>query len=202
MKCDLVLEGGGVKGIALVGAVAALRDRGYEFGRIAGTSAGAIVAAMAAADIPTERMREVMTLDYLSLLDREAGYIGNIARFPSRKGLFTGHRLHALIRDTLAEYDVHTFADLVYDDTTLRDAHRYRLCVLASDVTNGRLVRLPWDMDEYYDLDPERLPVATGRLCLVRGVLRVPATAPAHPQRRRPLPRGRRAALGLSGRHV
>ena len=40
MKCDLVLEGGGVKGIALVGTVAALRDRGYEFGRIAGTSAG------------------------------------------------------------------------------------------------------------------------------------------------------------------
>ncbi|GAB3293887.1 hypothetical protein EK0264_12775 [Epidermidibacterium keratini] len=161
MKCDLVLEGGGVKGIALVGAIAALRDRGYEFGRIAGTSAGAIVAAMAAADIPTERMREVMTLDYTSLLDREAGYIGNLLRFPSRKGLFSGRRLHALIRDTLAEYGVHTFADLVYDDSVLRDSHRYRLCVLASDVTSGRIVRLPWDLDEYYDLEPEHLPVAT-----------------------------------------
>ena len=38
---NLVLEGGGVKGIALVGAIEVLERNGYEFNRIAGTSAGA-----------------------------------------------------------------------------------------------------------------------------------------------------------------
>ncbi|HEV7648515.1 MAG TPA: patatin-like phospholipase family protein [Actinophytocola sp.] len=38
---DLVLEGGGVKGIGLLGAVLAMADAGYRFERIAGTSAGA-----------------------------------------------------------------------------------------------------------------------------------------------------------------
>jgi len=41
MKCDLVLEGGGVKGIALVGAIEILEEAGYTFNRVAGTSAGA-----------------------------------------------------------------------------------------------------------------------------------------------------------------
>ena len=38
---DLVLEGGGVKGIGLAGAVLALDQAGYRFQRVAGTSAGA-----------------------------------------------------------------------------------------------------------------------------------------------------------------
>ena len=45
-KADLVLEGGGVKGTGLLGAVTAMvkRNDPYEFQRYAGTSAGAIVA--------------------------------------------------------------------------------------------------------------------------------------------------------------
>src|SRR5215831_17621288 len=46
---DLVLEGGGVKGIGLAGAVLTLDQAGYRFQRVAGTSAGAIAAAIIAA---------------------------------------------------------------------------------------------------------------------------------------------------------
>ena len=35
-KVDLVLEGGGVKGIGLVGAVLTLSEKGYVFPRVAG----------------------------------------------------------------------------------------------------------------------------------------------------------------------
>lgn len=45
-RVDLVCEGGGVRGIALVGAVSVLEERGYHFHNIAGTSAGAIVATL------------------------------------------------------------------------------------------------------------------------------------------------------------
>jgi predicted acylesterase/phospholipase RssA len=43
---DLVFEGGGLKGIALVDAYSVLEERGYKPQNIAGTSAGAIVAAL------------------------------------------------------------------------------------------------------------------------------------------------------------
>ena len=46
---DLVLAGGGVKGIGLVGAVVKLMDAGYRPYRVAGTSAGAVVGAIVAA---------------------------------------------------------------------------------------------------------------------------------------------------------
>jgi predicted acylesterase/phospholipase RssA len=48
-RVDLVLEGGGVKGIGLIGALAVLEERGYVPQNVAGTSAGAIAAALIAA---------------------------------------------------------------------------------------------------------------------------------------------------------
>ena len=49
LVADLALEGGGVKGIGLVGAVSVLAEAGYRVARVAGTSAGAIAAALIAA---------------------------------------------------------------------------------------------------------------------------------------------------------
>src|SRR2546427_11861073 len=70
MFADLVLEGGGVKGIALVGAISVLEERGYGFRRVAGTSAGAIVAALAAAGMRAPDLSAVMgTVDYRRFRD-------------------------------------------------------------------------------------------------------------------------------------
>ncbi len=57
MFADLVLEGGSVKGIALVGAISVLEEHGYEFRRVAGTSAGAIVGSLVAANAPGRETR-------------------------------------------------------------------------------------------------------------------------------------------------
>ena len=55
---DLVLEGGGAKLPGLVGAVESLADAGYDFHRIAGTSAGAIVGALTAAGIAPQTLEQ------------------------------------------------------------------------------------------------------------------------------------------------
>ncbi|OMC30843.1 hypothetical protein A5739_02255 [Mycobacterium colombiense] len=72
---DLVLEGGGVKGIALVGAVLTLHDAGFVFPRIGGTSAGAIAAALIAAyqvrKVPLTQLQTDMTeLDYTQFMQK------------------------------------------------------------------------------------------------------------------------------------
>ena len=59
-RADLVLAGGGVKGIAHVGVLSVLHERGYRFERAAGTSAGAVVAALVAAGMPPPRMQELL----------------------------------------------------------------------------------------------------------------------------------------------
>src|SRR5919106_1773431 len=75
LRADLVLEGGGVKGIALVGAVSRLVAEGYSFPRVAGTSAGALVAALLAAlharGEPVGRLEEIAsTINYRRFRDR------------------------------------------------------------------------------------------------------------------------------------
>ena len=57
---DLVFEGGGLKGIGLVGAYSVLEERGYRPQNVAGASAGAIVAALVAAGYTAVELREVL----------------------------------------------------------------------------------------------------------------------------------------------
>jgi len=47
MKAFVILDGGGVKGAALAGCLAAAEDRGIEIVAYGGTSAGSIVALLA-----------------------------------------------------------------------------------------------------------------------------------------------------------
>lgn len=56
MKYDLVFEGGGAKGMVFVGAYAEFRARGFEIGRLLGTSAGAITATLLAVGYTPEEM--------------------------------------------------------------------------------------------------------------------------------------------------
>ena len=166
MDADLVLEGGGVKGIGLVGAYTALEAAGYRFHRIAGTSAGAIVGALIAGGMsPTELKRVMREIDYGRFEDKgfldHLGLVGRGASLLFEKGIYEGNYLRDWLTERLAALGVHTFADLRIDDpeSSLPPEKAYRLVVMTSDVTRARLVRLPWDYPQY-GLDPDEQPVA------------------------------------------
>ena len=68
---DLVFEGGGVKGIGLVGVPATLEERGYRHQNVAGTSAGSISAALLAGGYTAAELREIiLELDYRQFQDK------------------------------------------------------------------------------------------------------------------------------------
>jgi NTE family protein len=166
MDADLVLEGGGVKGIGLVGAYTVLKEEGYTFHRIAGTSAGAIVGALVAADIPVAEIHRIMRkVDYGKFQDQSfldhLGLVGKGLSILFDKGIFEGDYLTEWLRDVLARHGKETFADLKLDDpgSALRPEQSYRLVVMASDVSRGRLVRLPWDYP-LYGLKPDDQSIA------------------------------------------
>jgi len=60
MNYDMVLEGGGAKGIAFVGALEELEARGVAPARLLGTSAGAVTATFLAAGYSSKEMAEVL----------------------------------------------------------------------------------------------------------------------------------------------
>lgn len=65
-----VFEGGGVKGSALVGALARVQEEGIGFKGLAGASAGAIVASLTAVGFTANELKPIMdNVDYMSFLD-------------------------------------------------------------------------------------------------------------------------------------
>jgi NTE family protein len=169
-RADLVLSGGGVKGVGLVGAVVALLDAGYVPQRISGTSAGSIVGAVVAAAAQTgaltgRQVKELaLQLDYRKFLDpgpvERVPLVGPSLALLRGSGIYRGEYAHEWVRRQLAELGVSTFADLAIDDDELPPEQRYRLVVTVSDVTTGQLIRLPWDYRRVYGLDPDEQSVA------------------------------------------
>jgi NTE family protein len=164
---DLVLEGGGVKGLGTVGAVMGLLDAGYTFPRVAGTSVGALAAAFAATGIDSAGLRDILgRLPLRKIPDRRVPLplVGEGISLVTRRGAYAGDWIREWLLQELDRLGVRTFADLrrddPNDDPALASAdHRYRLVVTATDVTNGRLLRLPWDYPSF-GLDPDEQLVA------------------------------------------
>lgn len=167
---DLVLEGGGVKGTALVGAAAALAGftDPYAFHRIAGTSAGAIVAGLLASGRSPANIKAVMDELDFSRFEDEKGFlsrvplVGPAAGLLFHQGMYAGDFLHSWIRELLAEQGIHVWADLKEVDTAsaLPPSRRYKLVVIVSDVSLGRMLRLPWDYEALLGVDPDTASVA------------------------------------------
>lgn len=168
---DLVLEGGGVKGIGLVGAVTALGEAGWRFPRVAGTSAGAICAALVAAlqhaGRPMGELDRLMKrIDYTAFMrgdwaERHLGPAAKAGHLALHMGIYDGDYLVDWLGDALSEIGVTTFGQLRIDDdpgTSLPPDRRYRLVVHTADITRNKLVRLPWDYAEYgVDADSARI---------------------------------------------
>lgn len=162
---DLVLEGGGVRGIGLAGALLTLSAAGYRFQRVAGTSAGsivaALVAALGAAGQPLSRLNEIMqTINYPEFMNRPAlGDVELAERLVSRHGLYDGGAyLRKWLGGQLEDIGITKFSQLRLSDSeadsNLRDSQKYSLVVCVTDVTRRALARLPWDYPRY-GLNPD-----------------------------------------------
>jgi NTE family protein len=174
-----VFEGGGVKGIAFAGALAAAeREIGIrEWVNVAGTSAGAIAACLLAAGYGAEQLRAIMRdVDYRGFADYGFGgkLIGGPLNALRRRGIVRGEYFRQWLHERLAASPLGrpdpTFADLERYDIPAdaapeqREAARFRLRVIASDVSEGRMLVLPQDIHSYEDARGDRLRPETLRV--------------------------------------
>jgi len=165
LKADAVFEGGGVKGIGLAGAVAVAEERGYRWANLAGTSAGAIVAALLAAGYTAVELKEIMQeLDYNNFKDTSAldkiPLAGPLVSLIFEKGIYEGKFLENWLRGLLKAKNVETFEDLVLEEYKDDERYRFKLRVIASDISQGRLLVLPQDIADF-GVRPEDLNVAS-----------------------------------------
>ncbi|GAA4066064.1 patatin-like phospholipase family protein [Amphibacillus indicireducens] len=155
MKIDAVFSGGGVKAFAFLGALEALENKNYQIVRAAGSSAGAIVAGLLAAGYKVNELNQIMLSKDLKVLldstklEKYLPFLKWLSLYRSF-GLYKGHLFEKWIEDLLADKGVYTFADLERD----------QLKLTVADLSIGRLVVLPDDLQQVYGLSPERFSVA------------------------------------------
>jgi NTE family protein len=135
MRADAVFEGGGVRGIALVGALAAAEEAGYtNWVNVAGASVGAVLAAL-----------------------RQVGFGGPGLGLLLAGGLYSLLPLEHWLTKALSRKGFDTFGDRVLPDAEAR--YRHRLQVITSDLAREAMVVLPRDAG-VYGIEPDAMPVA------------------------------------------
>ena len=90
---NLIFEGGGVKGIAYVGAMQVLEQRGVlkNIERVGGTSAGAINALLFALGFDIPSQREILeSIAFKKFMDDSFGLIRDIRRLAKSFGWYKG----------------------------------------------------------------------------------------------------------------
>ena len=144
MIIDGVFSGGGMKGFAYVGAMQVLEENGIQFKRVAGTSAGAILATFIAAGFNAKELEEVFDeLNMKALLDPPKIII-NIPLLKwfnlyKNYGMYRGKLLEKWFERKLATKGVYSFNDIPPGSLKL----------VASDLTNGKILILPDDLGNY-----------------------------------------------------
>lgn len=164
MKADAVFEGGGVKGIALAGALSyAEKEKKIKWQSVAGTSAGAIIAALIASNYSAGEIKDIMfNLDFSLIKDEglldKLSLPGKTLSLLLEKGIYEGKFIEQFVDNLLKKKGVSTFGDLrIQGETNPR--YCYRLNVIASDISRGKMLVLPHDIKDY-GYNPDAFSVA------------------------------------------
>lgn len=157
MNADLICEGGGVKGIALVGAICRLEKEGYTFQKLAGTSAGAIIASLLAVGYSGKELVEILFgVDFKTFMDKNKltsiPIVGSIASLIKSKGLYSGNTIENFLEEKLKAKGKTKFKDISLNGVS-------PLKITATDITNRELLILPDDLIKY-NIDPMEFEIA------------------------------------------
>jgi len=152
LEINGVFSGGGMKGYALIGAIQAAEEHGFHFKKVAGTSAGSIVAAFLTAGFTSEEIYKIMIdaprKSFLDSSFRVLPFINWLMLYWNM-GLYKGNALEKWLGEKLARKGVRNFGDI--EPGSLK--------VIVSNVSNNQLVVIPDDLPKY-QIDPRKFSIA------------------------------------------
>lgn len=157
MKVDLVLEGGGILGISYIGALKAFEERKFKIERCAGTSAGALIAALIMAGYNSRELSDLLrNIDFKRLAKKtnigKMYIVGKPLSIIFDKGLYDSEIVESFIGDLLKKKGIVKFKDIMLNGKS-------KLKIIASDITRRKMLILPDDLKQY-GVDPMEFSIA------------------------------------------
>lgn len=155
LKIDTVFSGGGMKAYSFIGVLESLEERDIKIVRTAGTSAGAIISTLVAANYTAHEIKHfLMTLHAKKLLD--APRLTTVLPFSKwmylyfQMGFYRGHTLEKWLAKKIAHKNIYTFNDI-------QQGH---LKIIVVDLTLQKVIVIPDDLQKVYQINPNTFSVA------------------------------------------
>ncbi|SER16369.1 NTE family protein [Gracilibacillus ureilyticus] len=155
MKVDGVFSGGGVKAFVFIGALQALEEENIYFERVAGTSAGALLAALIAAGYRAKEIKElfleieITQFQDQSRLSSALPFLKWVTLYKTM-GLYRGGKFEQWIERLLKDKGIYTFSDIGLE----------RLKIVAADITLNRVIVFPDDLMTAYHINPSSYSIS------------------------------------------
>ncbi len=143
-----IFQAGGIKGIAHIGAVTALEERGFKCVKAAGTSVGAVIACLLIAGYSGKELKEIaLNLDLETLRQK-----GKLIQVFKDLGLYSPYPLERYLDKLLQAKNIKTYQDI-------KKGNEYPLKVVATDITRKKEIVFPDSLKEYYK-NPDTFPIS------------------------------------------
>lgn len=110
---NLVLSGGGIKGIAHIGALKYLEENNYKIESISGCSSGSIMAILIAMGYSSEKIYNLVKY-YINLVSRNKLRLGiqSIFNLNKKMGLNNGNIIENILNNVLKEKGINNLSDI------------------------------------------------------------------------------------------
>lgn len=150
MNYTAIFQGGGLKTLAYIGAIIALEEEGFKCIRAAGTSAGAIFAALIMAGYSGMELKQIVKdINFNELIKKEPNGLKGILQ---EKGLYSLYYIEKEIANLLSKKNAYNFK-------LYRNNDDYMLKMTGSNISINRPLIFPNDL-LYYNINPDFFPIS------------------------------------------
>lgn len=155
MIINAVFSGGGIKGLAYIGALRFLEGRGYKIFNAGGSSVGALFASLIIAGYSSKELVELVDNFDINLLMNENNKLQSIFKIKewfNKKGLFSIKSFELFVEELLMKKNIRYFKDVKFGDD-------YLLKIIVTEVSTPMLVVIPDDLPKF-NINRDTFPIA------------------------------------------
>lgn len=154
MYINGVFEGGGIKGIAYIGAIRFLEERGFRFKYVGGSSVGSLFSSLLAAKFTSYEMENIVKKFDVNILtaSKSKKPIAKFINGIKYKGLYSMSYFENFLDNLLKEKNCSKFIDVKVGED-------YFLKIIVTDYKNKKMITIPDDLD-LYNYSKDAFPIA------------------------------------------
>ena len=145
---NLVLQGGGIKGLSYIGALRYLEENNIKIDYIAGSSVGAIIGSLIACGYDSYELEDIINNISINTLIKELSPKEKI----KNKGLYSIKNLEEYLEKLLLKKNKRVFSDI-------KIGNNYKAIFITTSLKHKRIFVLPYDL-KYLNINPDTFPIA------------------------------------------